>query len=278
MTYEEDFVAEPSQRPEPLWAETPGAASDAEDAQHARRRRDPYDQDASTPVLHVTSGTPTAEPSQWRRRGWSARTGTSPADRRRTDPVEAAPPWEEEDTARPINWCVLGPEEAEREWVRLDAWVYWLRDRFGLTPQEIPPAWHRHDPLVWELSALRSAWLACHAADASPQAPLSWLRDFYDARFRLREWVQDLGTELKQDRPTRKVTWPGEPTVPSPGWETITDRAADFAVHVADDVAAREQALAEAQAAVAVQRAEAEARMLALVRPDLAGSDLHGGF
>lgn len=181
-----------------------------------------------------------------------------------------------EEPAHTVNWCTLDPEEAEREWALLDAWVYWLRDRFGLTPQEVPPAWHRHDPLVWELSALRTAWLASHAADASPMAPLSWMRDFHDARYRLREWVQDLGTELKQDRPTRAVSWPGEPAIPSPGWETITDRAADFGVHVADDVAARERTLDEAQATVAAERAESRARLLALTRPDLARRDAPG--
>ena len=189
------------------------------------------------------------------------------------DPFATAPSGAPEEPAHTVNWCTLDPEEAEREWALLDAWVYWLRDRFGLTPQEVPPAWHRHDPLVWELSALRTAWLASHAADASPTAPLSWLRDFHDARYRLREWVQDLGTELKQDRPTRAITWPGEPAIPSPGWETITDRAADFSVHVADDIAAREQTLDEAQAAVAAERAESRARLLELTRPDLATRD-----
>ena len=192
------------------------------------------------------------------------------------DPFALAPSGTVELPAQTVNWCTLGPEEAELEWALLDAWVYWLRDRFGLTPQEVPPAWHRHDPLVWELSALRTAWLASHAADASPMAPLAWLRDFRDARDRLREWVQDLGTELKQDRPTRAVTWPGEPTITSPGWETIADRAADFSVHVADDVAAREQALDEARATVAAERAESQARLLALTRPDLAGRDAPG--
>jgi hypothetical protein len=141
------------------------------------------------------------------------------------------------------------------------------------SPNTVTRERYRHDPLVWELSALRTAWLASHAADASPMAPLSWLRDFHDARYRLREWVQDLGTELKQDRPTRTVTWPGEPAIPSPGWEKISDRAADFGVHVADDVAARERALDEAQATVAAERAESRAHLLALTRPDLAEPD-----
>jgi hypothetical protein len=274
MTYEEDFVVEPFKE---SGAQPPKPATPPSNTDQRERVRDRFEREAIGPFLRVASGPRFAASGERSRRGRTAREAARP-DRHQADPLDVTPPWEEEGKPHPVNWCTLGPDEAEREWARLDAWVYWLRDRFGLTPQEVPPAWHRHDPLVWELSALRTAWLACHAPDASPLAPLTWLRDFHDARDRLRQWVQDLGTELKQDRPTREVTWPGEPALPNPGWETIVDRASDFGVHVADDVTARQEALAEAEAAVAAERAGSRAQLLALTRPDLAGRDLAGGI
>ena len=81
----------------------------------------------------------------------------------------------------PVNWNTLDADRAEQEWWQLDAFVYWLRDDFGLTPQELPPLWHRHPELVWELSALRTSWLAGHAEDAHAGSPLMWLRDLGDS-------------------------------------------------------------------------------------------------
>jgi hypothetical protein len=150
----------------------------------------------------------------------------------------------------PVNWNTLDANRAEQEWWQLDAFVYWLRDDFGLTPQELPPMWHRHTELVWELSALRTAWLAAHAEDAHAGSPLMWLRDLGDSRRRLRDWVQRCGTTLSEDRPTRRTAWPGEQASTSPAPVAVTDRAADFAVFVADDVARRRQIEVEAQAEI----------------------------
>jgi hypothetical protein len=155
----------------------------------------------------------------------------------------------------PINWNTLDAALAEQEWWQLDAFVYWLRDDFGLTPQELPPMWHRHTELVWELSALRTAWLAAHAEDAHAGSPLMWLRDLGDSRRRLRDWVQRCGTTLTHDRPTRRTTWPGEDPATSPAEAAIADRATDFAVFVADDVARRRRIEAEAQAEIEQARA-----------------------
>jgi hypothetical protein len=161
----------------------------------------------------------------------------------------------------PVNWNTLDAERAEQEWWQLDAFVYWLRDDFGLTPQELPPMWHRHPELVWELSALRTSWLAGHAEDAHPGSPLMWLRDLADSRRRLRDWVQRCGTTLTEDRPTRRTTWPGEQAATSPAPVTVTDRAADFAVFVADDIARRRRIEAEAQAEIEQARAERANRL-----------------
>jgi len=143
------------------------------------------------------------------------------------------------DDVIPVNWNRLSPYEARQAWMDLNAWVTWLRKAFGLPPTLIPPLWHRHDELVWELSALHTHWLACYDPDASPSAPIAWMRDFADARHRLRDWVASCGTRLERDRPTRTTVWPGEPPEPVASDQAITDRDADFAAFVDDDVASR---------------------------------------
>lgn len=139
----------------------------------------------------------------------------------------------------PVNWNRLSLDDARAAWTDLDAWVTWLRKAFGLPPTIIPPLWHRHDELVWELSALHTHWLTCYDPDASPSAPIAWMRDFADARHRLREWVAACGTRLDRDCPTRHTIWPGEPPEPVATDREITDRAADFTTFVDDDVASR---------------------------------------
>jgi hypothetical protein len=148
-----------------------------------------------------------------------------------------------------INWNLLDADEARAEWRDLDAWVRWLKTTFGLPPSIVPPNWHRHDELIWELSALHTHFLACYDETASPSAPISWMRDFADARHRLRDWVAQCGTRLDRDRPTRQAAWPGEPS-PAPAAEVeIRDRSADFEDFVRADVLrrARIEAIASRQ-------------------------------
>jgi hypothetical protein len=140
---------------------------------------------------------------------------------------------------RPINWITLSADEAEAEWLNLNAWVNWLRRTYGLPPTIVPPFWHRHDELVWELSALHTHWLNCYDPDASPSAPLGWHRDFAEARNRLREWVATCGTRLDRDRPTRQTTWPGEtPGDPKPQ-TFLANRDEDFVTLLISDVNSR---------------------------------------
>lgn len=140
---------------------------------------------------------------------------------------------------RPINWNLLTADEAMVEWLDLDAWVDWLRTSFGLPPTVVPPLWHRHDELVWELSALHTHWLNAYDPEGIPSGPIGWLRDFAEARHRLREWVSLSGTRLDRDRPTRQAAWPGEAPA-GPGAEVeVVDRKADFYLFVRDDVATR---------------------------------------
>jgi hypothetical protein len=139
----------------------------------------------------------------------------------------------------PINWNLLTADEAEAEWLDLNAWVNWLRGTFGLPPTVIPPYWHRHDELVWELSALHTHWLNAYDPEGTPSGPLAWHRDFADARNRLREWVSISGTKLDRDRPTRLTTWPGEEPAESGVEVAIEHRDADFVAYVLEDVAVR---------------------------------------
>jgi hypothetical protein len=145
----------------------------------------------------------------------------------------------EDEPPHPINWNLLTADEAEAEWLDLNAWVHWLRATYGLAPTVVPPYWHRHDELVWELSALHTHWFSSYDPEGLPSAPLAWHREFAEARHRLREWVSACGTKLDRDRPTRLTIWPGEERA-DPGVEVlIEDREADFLAFVLQDVTAR---------------------------------------
>jgi hypothetical protein len=142
----------------------------------------------------------------------------------------------------PVNWNLLDADQAEVEWRDLDAFVSWLKTTFGLSPAIVPPLWHRHDELIWELSALHLHFLACFEETASPSAPIAWMRDFAEARHRLRDWVALCGTRLDRDRPTRQTAWPGEDIETTSGEVKIKDRRADFEDFVHADVNRRRQA------------------------------------
>ena len=153
------------------------------------------------------------------------------------------------DSLRPINWNLLTADEALAEWTDLDAWVDWLRLTYGLPPTVIPPYWHRHDELVWELSALHTHWLNAYNSEGTPSGPIGWHRDFAEARHRLREWVSTAGCRLDRDRPTRQTTWPGETVRESSPEVEIVDRYADFVQFVMEDVAARRRIEEQARGA-----------------------------
>ena len=150
-------------------------------------------------------------------------------------PLIAEPP-------HPINWNLLTADEAESEWVELNRWVNWLRRTYGLPASVVPPLWHRHPELVWELSALHLHWLCAYDPDQHGSAPFGWHRDFADARQRLRDWIGLSGTRLERDRPTRQTAWPGEPPAEVVEDSTVSDRDADFVRFVLEDVIKRRSA------------------------------------
>lgn len=141
-----------------------------------------------------------------------------------------------------VNWNDLTAEEAEHEWLTLNRWVHWLRTTYALPPAIIPPLWHRHWELVWELSALHTHWLGAYHPDQHGSAPIGWHADFALARDRFREWVATAGTKLDRDRPTRQAVWPGETESDDRAETLVTDREADFVEWVHKDVSRRMEA------------------------------------
>jgi hypothetical protein len=144
---------------------------------------------------------------------------------------------------RPINWCTLPPEDLEHELLELNAWVDWLRHEYGLPSQIIPPMWHRHPELLWELSALKQHWLFCYDPQAKGNQAIAWHHDFAITRERLRDWVTIAGTRLDRDRPTRVTPWPGgeaEDWVEQDTTERpVVERSKDFVTFVTEQVARR---------------------------------------
>lgn len=150
-------------------------------------------------------------------------------------PLTSEPP-------HPINWNLLTAEEAETEWIELNRWVNWLRFTYGLPASVVPPFWHRHPELVWELSALHLHWLCAYDPDQHGSAPFGWHRDFADARQRLHDWVTTSGTRLDYDRATRQTAWPGEPKGEAVEDVVVANRDDDFVRFVIDDVNRRREA------------------------------------
>ena len=145
---------------------------------------------------------------------------------------------------RPINWRTLPPEDLEHELLELNAWVDWRRHVYELPAQIIPPMWHRHSELLWELSALRQHWLFCFDPQAKGNQALAWHHDFAIARERLRDWVTIAGTRLDRDRPTRVTPWPsGEAedwTEQDTSERTVAERTEDFLAFVTEQVQRRD--------------------------------------
>lgn len=154
-------------------------------------------------------------------------------------------------TPHTINWRTLTPTDLRRELLELNTFVDWLRHEYGLPPQIIPPMWHRHAELRWELSALRQLWLSCYDQQAKGNMGTLWHAEFAAARERLRDWVTISGTRLDRDRATRITAWPGGEAdgfvPPDTDEQPVTERRKDFDAYVDEAVQARQ---AEQDAAV----------------------------
>ena len=116
----------------------------------------------------------------------------------------------------------------------------WLRATYGLPPTVVPPYWHRHDELVWELSALHTHWLNAYDPDGSTVgADRRGIATSPMPATGCASGSRPAGTKLDRDRPTRQTTWPGEEPAESGVEVVIEDRDADFIAFVVEDVAAR---------------------------------------
>ena len=142
----------------------------------------------------------------------------------------------------PVNWNLLTAHELEQEWLALNRWVDWLRRTYGLTVAVVPPFWHHHPEMVWELSALHLHWLGAYDPEQNASAPLGWRRDFAEARERLRYWVTACSTRGDRDRPTRQAAWPGEEPAPAIQKVKFDDRDEEFADFVIAQVRKRQEA------------------------------------
>ncbi len=146
------------------------------------------------------------------------------------------------ETPHPVNWNLLSAHDLETEWLALNRWVDWLRHTYGLPASVLPPFWHHHPELLWELSALHLHWLGAYDPEQNASAAIGWHRDFADARARLRDWVAASGTRIDRDRPTRQTTWPGEEPGPPVEDVVIADRDAEFVEFVQAQVRRRQEA------------------------------------
>jgi len=173
------------------------------------------------------------------------------ADDTGIDDEYALPTQDQAGPPNPVNWHLLSADALEAEWFELNRWVETLRRTYGLPASVIPPFWHRHDELLWELSALHLHWLCAYDPEQDGSAPFGWHRDFADARNRLRDWVASSGTRLDRDRPTRQTSWPGEDPADPVEDVFVADRDQDFVDYVAEQVAARREAEEEFYRAIA---------------------------
>lgn len=149
---------------------------------------------------------------------------------------------DEPGAVHPVNWNLLLSHDLEQEWLALNRWVEWLRKTYALPASVIPPCWHRHPELQWELSALHLHWLGAYDPEQNGSAPTGWHLDFALARARLRDWVAASGTRLDRDRPSRQTVWPGErPAAPIED-TPIVNRRDDFVQFVLEQVARRKAA------------------------------------
>lgn len=160
---------------------------------------------------------------------------------RATEPETGSGPADGDVPNGPINWLTLGPEEARSALLDLNRWVDFVRMAYGLPPTVIPPFWHRHDELIWELSALHLHWLNAYHPHASLSSPNHWHSDFAAARLRLRDWVATNGTCLDRDRPTRVTAWPGEPPYAVTSELEIANREDDFRDFLHEDFLQRQR-------------------------------------
>ncbi len=117
----------------------------------------------------------------------------------------------------------------------------WPRRTYGLPASVVPPFWHHHPELLWELSALYLHWLCAYGPEQNSSAPCAWHCDSADTCQRLRDSVAASGTRPDRDLPTRNPTWPGEGLARSVEDVVIQDRVEECVDFVLAEVAKRRE-------------------------------------
>lgn len=91
------------------------------------------------------------------------------------------------------RWRDMDPEQAERAWRALGAWVRWFVATYQLTTSVVPECWWRHPEIVAELYALQKAELASYATDDPGFGPLAFHERLPHAVERLRIHTRTAG-------------------------------------------------------------------------------------
>jgi hypothetical protein len=96
-----------------------------------------------------------------------------------------------------VDWTTDDLHALEAAFDELDAWVEWLVNDYGLTPNIIPECWAAHGALLWELSALHHGWTQIYRlpeqGELGSGAAVQWQQQFSAARSRLVDWVARAG-------------------------------------------------------------------------------------
>lgn len=135
----------------------------------------------------------------------------------------------------PVHWSSVLPEDAERAWADLRAWVEQLVDRYALDARTVPPCWFRHNAHVEALVALRDAERACFGPGAPVTGGVDWLRTLWEIEHRLVEWSARTQCSVHEHRPDPERAWTTDELV----WDAV----------VAADLFTREQQSTQAELA-----------------------------
>ncbi len=129
--------------------------------------------------------------------------------------------------AGPVDWRGVSSADAKAAWAALRAWVEWFRREFVFDHRVVPPCWYRHSALVSVLAALHDHWRSAYDSLNTPAASSDWHRSLLQLEQRLRDWASRTGCTVGTHRPDVVAEYP--------------DDSAEWAAHVAADVAARAQ-------------------------------------
>lgn len=107
----------------------------------------------------------------------------------------------------PVTWRHLTTAEEAAALEELRMWLEWLRGRYLIDDDALPPCWAAHGALVEEYSALHTAWLVCFDERDNGMGPLQWHERFAQATDRLRK-AKGYCTHREHTLQTPPAPWP----------------------------------------------------------------------